>query len=60
MTERDSPGVVVPPPLIFIGTLIGGLVLDRFVVSSTTAVAGDNRRPKDDLTPFTGAGHSQS
>lgn len=43
MAERDSPGVVVPPPLIFIGMLIGGLVLDRFVVSSTIGVGADSR-----------------
>lgn len=35
MPERDNAGVVVPPPLIFAGTLLAGLALDRFVIPST-------------------------
>jgi protein-S-isoprenylcysteine O-methyltransferase Ste14 len=43
MAERDGPGVRVPPPLIFIGTLVLGVVLDRFVFGSTTFVSGSAR-----------------
>ena len=28
--DTDSAGVTVPPPLVFIGTLVAGLVLDHF------------------------------
>ncbi len=55
MAERDSPGVVVPPPLIFIGTLIGGLVLDRYVVSSTTSVGSATRYVVGGLVALAGA-----
>lgn len=28
---KDNPGVIAPPPLIYLGGLIGGLLLDRIV-----------------------------
>jgi protein-S-isoprenylcysteine O-methyltransferase Ste14 len=43
MVERDNPGVVVPPPLIFTGTLVAGLLLDRFAVNWTTGIGADTR-----------------
>jgi len=31
MTSKDTPGVIAPPPLIFLGFLIVGLVLDALL-----------------------------
>jgi protein-S-isoprenylcysteine O-methyltransferase Ste14 len=55
MAERDSAGVVVPPPLIFLGTLLGGLALDGFAVGSTTAVGADIRYILGGLVSLAGA-----
>lgn len=30
MTGKDTPGVIAPPPLIFLGGLVAGFVLDHF------------------------------
>jgi len=37
-TRRDSPGVVVPPPLIFAGVLAAGFAIDYVVVGSSTTL----------------------
>ena len=41
--ERDRPGVVAPPPLIYIGFLLAGLVLDYLMPA--TVVSEDLRYP---------------
>lgn len=43
MPDRDSAGVIVPPPLIFGATLLAGLVLDWFVIPSMLALAPGQR-----------------
>lgn len=37
-SHRDHAGVVVPPPLIFVGTLVLGVLLDLFVAGLSTSV----------------------
>ncbi len=43
MAERNNPGVIVPPPLIFLATLGAGLALDRFVFGFATSVSASTR-----------------
>ncbi len=43
MAERDSPGVIVPPPLIFLVALVAGLALDRFLLGFATSVGATAR-----------------
>jgi hypothetical protein len=31
MAGKDNPGVIAPPPLIFLGFLLAGWVLDRLL-----------------------------
>lgn len=40
---RDNPGVIIPPPLIFIGTLIVGVLIDHFVTNLSTSVGSTPR-----------------
>lgn len=35
MNDRDNPGVIVPPPLIFLGVLLAGILADSVFGTST-------------------------
>lgn len=37
-SRRNSPGVIVPPPLIYAGTLTVGILIDRFATGLSTSV----------------------
>lgn len=43
--SRDSPGVVVPPPLIFAGALVAGILIDRVITGWSIAVDATLRYP---------------
>ena len=44
MTARDHPGVIAPPPLIYLGFLLAGWAVERFGVEFTLGLPTDWRR----------------
>ncbi|HRO34030.1 MAG TPA: isoprenylcysteine carboxylmethyltransferase family protein [Brevundimonas sp.] len=44
MTARDVPGVIAPPPLIYLGFLFAGWGLGRLIVTPGFGLDGDIRR----------------
>lgn len=44
MTARDTPGVIAPPPLIYLGFLFAGWGLGRLIVTPGFGLDGDIRR----------------
>lgn len=53
--RRESPGVIVPPPVIFAGALIVGILIDRFVTGWSTAIEAPLRYPLAVLPAGAGA-----
>ena len=44
MTARNHPGVIAPPPLIYLGFLLAGWAVERFGVELTLGLPTDWRR----------------
>ncbi|MGH7027323.1 methyltransferase family protein [Brevundimonas sp.] len=44
MTTRDHPGVIAPPPLIYLGFLLAGFVIGRLVSEPSLGLDVDLRR----------------